>query len=113
MGRGAEPWQVLRVCPAQAMQWFSRVRASIFRELFVGKSIDSFGKGIALIRGGRMSGWCSMRRCRCDLQVLVVEPWQFLRLCPAQVRRWFLSHEFIVENYLWGNFLNLFIEVLH
>ena len=57
-----------------------------------------------------------MRRCRCDLQVLVVEPWQVLRLCPAQARRWFLAHEFMVvfvENYMWGKVLNLFIEVLH
>ena len=39
-----------------AMVSLSRVRACIFRELFVGKCIDSFGKGIALIRGGRMCG---------------------------------------------------------
>ena len=57
-----------------------------------------------------------MHRFRCDLQVLVVEPWQILRLCPAQARRWFLSHEFMVvyfENYLWGKVSNLCIEVLH
>ena len=51
--------------------------------------------------------------CRC----LVVEPWQVLRLCPAQARRYgFSLHEFMVvfvENYLWGMVLNLFIEVLH
>ena len=26
----------------------------------------------------------------------VVEPWQVLRLCPGQARRWFPSHEFMV-----------------
>ena len=39
-----------------AMVSLSRVRACIFRELFVGKCTHSFGRGIALICRGKMCG---------------------------------------------------------
>ena len=46
VGWVAEPWQVLRLCPAQARRWFPSHEFMVvfFEKLFVGKGIDAFEK---------------------------------------------------------------------